>query len=52
MVSNLFFLLRDIENDLLLQFVGNSTARHFFGYILPVVMLIEADHEGNLQPWL
>ena len=22
-----------------------------FGYILPVVMLIEADHEGNLQPW-
>ena len=30
MVSNLFFLLRDSETDLLLQVVGNSTARNFF----------------------
>ena len=30
MVSNLFFLLRDSENDLLLQFVGNSTAIKIF----------------------
>ena len=29
-VSNLFFLLRDSENDLLLQFMGNSTAWNFF----------------------